>query len=204
MTAAERLRRDLALVSALVPRRARVLDLGCGDGALLAALRVEREARVAGVELDLADVSACIARGVSVVQADIDSGLAGFPDDSFDLVVLSQTLQQVRNPSLVLREMLRVGRTGIISFPNFGNWRARLRLGLRGRMPVSRTLPYQWYETPNIHLTTLTDFRDFCARSGAAIVREIPLAEDSRLPGSLLRAAPNLLAETVVAVVARA
>ncbi|MBE0476463.1 MAG: methionine biosynthesis protein MetW [Coriobacteriia bacterium] len=204
MTAAERLRRDLALVAGIVPPGARVLDLGCGDGALLEAVRETRGAVVRGVELDLAGVGACVARGVSVVQADIDAGLAGFPDGAFDLVVLSQTLQVVRNPALVLREMLRVGERGIISFPNFGNWRVRGYLGLRGRMPVSSSLPYEWYETPNIHLTTVKDFRVFCARNGVRIEREIPLAEDAGLPGALVRIAPNLLAETSIAVVARA
>ena len=202
MTAAERLRRDLALVAALVPHGSRVLDLGCGDGALLEALRDDAGAIVRGVTLDLGDVSRCLARGIDVVQADIDEGLAGFPDDGFDLVILSQTLQVVRNPSLVLREMLRVGESAIVSFPNFGNWRARTHLALRGRMPVSRSLPYEWYDTPNIHLTTVKDFRDFCLRNGARIDREIPLTED--VPQALATAWPNMFATTSVAVLGRA
>lgn len=204
MTAAELLRPDFRLISDLVPHGARVLDLGCGDGRLLEMLRTEREAFVRGVELSVDDVAACLRRGLSVVQADIDEGLAGFADDSFDLVVLSQTVQQTRRPKLVLEEMLRVGRRGIVTFPNFGHWRVRGYLLVKGRMPVSEHIPYQWYDTPNIHLTTIKDFREFCATNGAVIEREVALSSTGEgRPAKVVHFAPNVFAEVGVAVVAR-
>jgi methionine biosynthesis protein MetW len=201
MTAAELLRRDLNRIADLVPAGSRVLDLGCGDGTLLALLRNTRSADVHGVELDLANVAECVRRDIPVVQLDIDEGLSDFADQSFDIVVLSQTLQVVRKPALVLREMLRVGRRGIVSFPNFGHWKPRAYLALRGRMPMSPSIPYSWYDTPNIHHTTVKDFRDFVAANGGHIERELPLAS---LAGGTPREThfwPNLFAETEVAVV---
>lgn len=202
MTATELLRGDLRLISDLVPGGSRVLDLGCGDGVLLAHLRDEKGCFVRGLELTASGISACLGRGISVVQADLDEGLPGYPDASFDIVVLSQTLQVVRRPAFVLREMLRVGRKGIVSFPNFGHWRVRSYLALKGRMPVSRSIPYTWYETPNIHHTTLKDFRDFVAANGGQVELELPLhtVETGARPTRLL---PNLLADTEVAVVSR-
>ncbi len=156
-----------------------------------------------GVELDLGNIAACIARDIPVVQADLDAGLAGFPDDAFDYVILSQTLQVVRKPALVVREMLRVGERGIVSFPNFGHWKVRGYLALRGRMPVSRSIPYSWYDTPNIHHTTIKDFRDFVRENGGELAEEIPLrAADTR--GRVVRVWPNLLADTEIAVIERA
>lgn len=203
MTTAELLRSDLALIADLIPLDSRVLDLGCGDGQLLEFVRDGRGARVNGVELELENVAACIRRDIPVIQADLDDGLAGFPADEFDYVVLSQTLQVVRNPSLVLREMLRVGHRGIVSFPNFGHWRVRSYLALKGRMPVSRAIPYSWYDTPNIHHTTLKDFSEFVATNGGEIERAFPL----RPGGTDVRATrllPNLRADTIVALVRRA
>lgn len=201
MTATELLRRDLALIADLVPEGSRVLDLGCGVGDLLELLRDTRAADVHGIELDLGNIAECVRRDIPVVQLDIDEGLPDFADGSFDVVVLSQTLQVVRKPAFVLREMLRVGARGIISFPNFGNWRARSYLALRGRMPMSRSIPYSWYDTPNIHHTTVKDFREFVAANGGSIERELPLKATSS--GSLRNARlwPNLLAETELAVV---
>ena len=201
MTAAELLRRDLARIADLVPVDSRVLDLGCGDGSLLELLRDTRNADVHGVDLDLGNIAACVARDIPAIQLDIDQGIPGFADQSFDVVVLSQTLQVVRKPALVLREILRVGGRGIISFPNFGNWRARSYLALRGRMPMSRSIPYSWYDTPNIHHTTVKDFREFVAQNGGAIERELPLV--ATRTGALrdVTVWPNLLAETELAVV---
>ncbi|HEY3317678.1 MAG TPA: methionine biosynthesis protein MetW [Coriobacteriia bacterium] len=193
MTAAERLRRDFRRIAEQVPRGARVLDLGCGDGQLLALLREECDAEVRGVELSAEGIAACIARGVPVTMSDLDAGLAGFPDGSFDVVVLSQTLQVVRHPRLVLEEMLRVGGLVLVSFPNFGYWRTRSSLAFRGRMPVNPSIPYSWYDTPNIHHTTIADFRDFAAAVGATVEREIALAG-----GNEVTALPNLRADTAV------
>jgi methionine biosynthesis protein MetW len=193
VTAAEILRRDLVLIAELVPDGARVLDLGCGDGTLLELLRDECGATVRGVELSPEGIAAAIGRGLSVFMGDIDEGLSDFPDGSFDVVVLSQTLQVVRHPRLVLEEMLRVGRRAIVSFPNFAYWRARTSLALRGRMPVNESIPYSWYDTPNIHHTTLKDFRDFARSVGAEVEQEISLAAGRRIT-----ALPNLRADTAV------
>jgi len=202
VTAADLLRADLQLVISLVPQGSRVLDLGCGDGSLIAHLRDERGCDVRGIELAPEEIAAAIARGLSVVQADLDEGLSGYPDSAFDVVVLSQTLQVVRNPALVLREMLRVGSRAIITFPNFGHWKVRGYLALKGRMPVSESIPFSWYDTPNIHHTTLKDFRDFIAANGGEIEREIPLAAGEwRQEIRQVRFMPNLLADTAVAVV---
>lgn len=205
MTAAELLRSDLRLISEMIPPESRVLDLGCGDGSLMAYLRDEKGCTVRGVDLSSPDIANALARGLSVVQIDLDEGLPGYRDDAFDFVVLSQTLQVVRRPAFVLREMLRVGRRGVVTFPNFGHWRVRGYLALRGRMPVSRSIPFTWYNTPNIHHTTITDFRDFVAGNGGAIEREIPLITDVRVGGvRSARLWPNLRADTAVVLVARA
>jgi len=205
VTAVDLLRADLQLVISLVPEGSRVLDLGCSDGALIAHLRDERGCDVRGIELAPEGIAAAIAQGLSVVQSDLDEGLSGYPDGAFDVVVLSQTLQVVRNPALVLREMLRVGSRSIITFPNFGHWKVRGYLALKGRMPVSESIPFSWYDTPNIHHTTLRDFRDFVAANGGEIEREIPLsAGEWRQQIREVKLLPNLLADTSVAVVRKA
>jgi methionine biosynthesis protein MetW len=203
MTPHDLLRADQRLITELVPRGARVLDLGCGDGALLERLRDERGAIVRGVEIDLDDIARCIERDVPVYQGDLDEGLADVPDGRFDVVILSQTLQVVRRPRLVLREMLRVGDRSVVSFPNFGHWRIRAHLAFRGRMPVSDAIPYSWYDTPNIHHTTIADFRDFSADCGAVVEREIAfVGRDDGRP-RLVSALPNLLADEAVFVLRR-
>jgi methionine biosynthesis protein MetW len=205
MTTADLLRGDERLIADLVPQGARVLDLGCGEGVLLERLRDKRGAHVRGVEIDLTKVAACIGRGLPVIQADLDEGLPFFADGSFDVVILSQTMQVVRRPDLVLAEMLRVGKRGVVSFPNFAHWRNRAHLALRGRMPVSPSIPYSWFETPNIHHTTIPDFRDFCAQVGAAVEREVPLVSGSNGdPARVQRVWPNLLADSAVFVVRKA
>ena len=202
MTAADLLRADLQLVISLVAPGSRVLDLGCGDGSLIAHLRDERGCYVRGIEVLPEEIAAAISQGLSVVQADLDEGLAGYPAGAFDYVVLSQTLQVVRNPSLVLREMLRVGTHSIVTFPNFGHWRVRGYLAFKGRMPVSDSIPFSWYDTPNIHHTTLKDFRDFVSANGGVIEQEIPLmAGEWRERVRRVSFAPNLFADTAVAVV---
>ena len=188
------MRPDLAVVADMVPSGSRVLDLGCGDGDLLAELIGARGCRGQGVEVAPEAFHACITRGIPVVQADIDEGLPDFEDASFDVVVLSQTLQATRHPVRVLREMMRVGRVGVVSFPNFGHWRVRAYLGARGRMPVSRSLPYPWHETPNIHLCTLRDFEDLAAGEGLRLADRRLLDIDGRAAPARAERRPNLLA----------
>jgi methionine biosynthesis protein MetW len=185
-------RPDLDAIVRWVPQGARVLDLGCGDGALLRALWQQRQAPGYGVEIDDEKVLACVANDVNVLQVDLESGLSLFADASFDCVILSLTLQAVHRTEGVLREMLRVGREAIVSFPNFGHWSARLQVAM-GRMPVSRTLPYEWYETPNVHHCTVTDFEDLCRRLEIRIRERLVLHEGR--PVSMM---PNLLGSLAV------
>jgi methionine biosynthesis protein MetW len=153
---------DLDLIAAMITPGSRVLDIGCGDGDLLALLETKRNVDGRGVELSQEGVNASVARGLAVVQGDADRDLANYPDGAFDYVILSQTIQATRNPKEVLRAMKRIGRRVIVSFPNFGHWRVRMKLLLTGRMPETRSLGYSWYDTPNIHLCTLLDFAALC------------------------------------------
>lgn len=180
-------RPDFAAIAAWIPEGATVLDLGCGDGSLLRYLKEMRKVRGYGVEISDANIVACIANGVNVIQGDLDSGLSGFETQSFDFVILSQTLQATRYTDVLVREMLRVGREGIVSFPNFGYWRNRLQI-ISGNMPVSEALPYQWYDTPNVHLCTLSDFEAFCAQHEVHILDRRVITDGREV--SLL---PNLL-----------
>ena len=162
------MRPDLALIADHVPAGASVLDVGCGDGELLAALR-DKGCDARGLELDPHNVAECVARGLSVIQGDADTDLAWYPDKAIDYAVLSQTLQTTKRPDLVLDELLRVGRRAIVSFPNFAHWRVRLSLLWAGRMPVTRLLPVAWYETPNIHHLTIDDFRAHVKERGIRV-----------------------------------
>jgi methionine biosynthesis protein MetW len=164
-------RYDFQLIASWIPEKSRVLDLGCGDGDLLAGLAATRGVTGYGVEIDDAHVLASVKNGINVLQDDLESGLNTFEDGSFDFVILSQTLQAMWNVEGVMREMMRVGRQGIVTFPNFGYWRHRLDV-LQGYMPVSKTLPHSWYDTPNIHLCTVKDFEDLCVKVGAEILDE--------------------------------
>ena len=160
---------DLAMVAGLIEPRARVLDVGCGDGALLDLLITDKQIDGRGIEISQRGVNECVARGLSVIQGDADTDLSHYPDQGFDYVILSQTLQATRNPKEVLEQLLRIGRHAIVSFPNFGHWRVRLSLLLRGRMPVTRDLAYSWYDTPNIHFCTIRDFVALCEEIGATV-----------------------------------
>jgi len=167
-------RSDFQAIAAWVGPDSTVLDLGCGDGTLLKYLKETRNARGYGIDIDDANVLACVKNGVNVIQSDLERGLAGFDAGSFDCVILSQTLQAVRRTEEILLEMLRVGREAIVSFPNFGRWDVRLQIAL-GRMPVSPELPYQWYNTPNVHLFTIADFESFCSGHGIRILERVAL-----------------------------
>ncbi len=179
-------------IARLVPQGARVLDLGCGDGALMAYLQAERGCSGYGVEIDDAKVQACLQRGVNVLQFNLDEGLSMFGDDSFDVVLQIDTLQHLRNAETMLRETVRVGKRCIVAFPNFAHWPNRLSV-LRGRMPVTRRLPYQWYDTPNIRVGTYADFELLARRNGLAIEDSFGLQD-----GRELRWQPNLRASTAV------
>lgn len=163
------MRTDLELIHRWVPERAHILDLACGDGTLLAALAHDKSVTGYGLEIDPDGITACIAKGVNVIEQNLDAGLANFEDDSYDLVVMTQALQALRRPDRMLDEMLRVADECIITFPNFAYWRHRVHLGIRGYMPVSKSLPHAWYDTPNIHLSTFNDFEHLCRDKGLSI-----------------------------------
>jgi methionine biosynthesis protein MetW len=156
------MRPDLAIITELVNPGARVLDLGCGEGDLLAYLQENKHVNGYGLEIDADNITTCIDKGVNVIEQDLDAGLTNFADDSFDMVVMTETLQSVRAPVELLDEMLRIGQECIVTFPNFGHWRCRLYLAKNGRMPISEHLPHTWYDTPNIHLCTFLDFEHLC------------------------------------------
>ncbi|AKH38207.1 MULTISPECIES: methionine biosynthesis protein MetW [Nitrosomonas] len=162
-------RPDFATIAAWIRPESRVLDLGCGDGTLLQYLQETLGVHGYGVEIDDANILACLNNGVNVVQSDLESGLSGFESDSFDYVILSQTLQAMRHTEKIIQEMLRAGKEGIVTFPNFGHWKNRLQVSL-GHMPVSQNLPYEWFDTPNVHLCTLSDFEQFCHQHGVHIL----------------------------------
>jgi methionine biosynthesis protein MetW len=171
----EAARLDLLLIAGMVEPGSRVLDIGCGDGTLLALLRENRGVDGRGIELSREGVSACLAKGLPVIQGDADTDLADYPDDAFDYVILSQTIQATRRPRVVLEHLLRIGRRAIVSFPNFGHWRVRGELAFRGRMPVTDNLPEAWYDTPNIHFCTIRDFVALCRLLGARTERAAAL-----------------------------
>ncbi len=186
-------RADFDVVSAWVPEGARVLDLGCGDGALLARLARERNCRGYGVEIDDKAVLAAMKNGVNVIQSNIEGGLAFFGNRSFDIVILSQTLQATRYTEALIKDVLDIGRSAIVTIPNFAHWQVRLQLGIGGRMPVSSRLPYQWYDTPNVHFSSILDFDQFCEDKRIAIERKIVLAGRREI-----KVLPNLRGETAV------
>ena len=163
------LRPDFTIIASWIQPGSKVLDLGCGDGTLLGYLQDTLGVHGYGVEIDDANILACLNNGVNVIQSDLESGLSGFESDSFDYVILSQTLQAMRHTEDIIKEILRVGKEGIVTFPNFGHWKNRLQV-LFGHMPVSQTLPYEWFDTPNIHLCTLNDFEQLCHRHGIHIM----------------------------------
>ncbi len=185
-------RKDLELIAELVPKGSRVLDLGCGNGEFLALLRETRQCTGYGIEIDDANVLACAQRGVNVIQLNLEEGLALFEDQSFDVVLQIETLQHLRNTEKMLRETARVGRIGIVSFPNFAHWPNRLQVAA-GRMPVTRVLPYQWYDTPNIRVGTFADFEVLARKDGLRILDAFGIQA-----GATVRRWPNLRASVAV------
>ena len=186
-------RPDFSIIGEIVQPGSRVLDLGCGEGALLAWLVENKQVLARGVEIEAAQVRKAIARGVSAYQGDIDEGLADYPDKAFDYVILSQTLQETRSPLQVLKEMLRVGRRAIVSFPNFGHWSVRRAMLFTGQAPKTKLFHYDWYNSPNIHFLSINDFEDLCRTSGFPIEKRYFLSGSTRV-GTM----PNLLAQTAV------
>ncbi len=193
------LRPDLAVIAANVAPGSRVLDVGCGDGALMAALRDARQVDARGLEIDAGNVASCVARGLSVMQGDADTDLGDYPDGAFDYAILSQTLQTTKRPDIVLEELLRIGRKAFVSFPNFAHWRVRLSLLWGGRMPVTRLLPVAWYATENIHHVTIDDFRALVAERGVKVEQAWFLSGDA----SISAAAANFRAEHAVFLLSR-
>ena len=190
--AEQRQRADLDAIVRWVGEGSRVLDLGCGDGHLLGRLQRDKRVEGYGIDIDIESVTQCVAGGINVIQSDLERGLSGFGDRAFDHVILSHTLQAMHNTEHIVHEMLRVGREGIVSFPNFGYWRHRWQI-VRGRMPVSDDLPYQWFDTPNIHLCTLRDFELFCQQHGVHILERLVLTDNQPVS-----AVPNLLGATAL------
>ena len=193
------LRPDLAAIADAVPAGARVLDIGCGDGALLAHLRDTKGVDARGIDVSAANVATAVARGLSVVQGDADADLADYPDAAFDMAILSDTLQAMQRPAAVLAELVRIGRRGVVSFPNFGHWRVRGSLAVGGRMPMTKSLPVSWHETPNIHFCTIDDFRALAVTMGLRVESADFLSGGRRRSGALA----NLLAEQAVFVLSR-
>lgn len=191
------MRPDLEIIQQWIEPNSRVLDIGCGDGSLLHYLNETRNVSSIGLEIDEENIEQCIANGVNVVEQDIDEGLSNFESNSFDTVLLAQTLQALHNPHLLIEEMLRIGEKGIVTFPNFGNWKSRLYLASRGRMPVSKYIPHQWYDTPNIHFCTVKDFDVLCREMNLRVLARTVV--DSQHQGSwAVRAWPNLLGEIAI------
>ena len=205
MTAADNgIRYDLRLMASWIPHRARVLGLGCGDGALLDYLKTRKKAVCTGIDIDEDKVARCIERGLTVLQGDINEEVRDYPDNAFDFVILAQTLQQIYDPAPLIREMLRIGRQSVVSFPNFSHWRVRLMLALTGHAPVTPQLPYQWHDTPNIRVITLSDFRRYARQVGFSILKEVAINTDRQdHSGRTVRFWPDLFATYGLFLIAR-
>ncbi len=192
------MRQDLTHIVRWIAPGSRVLDLGCGDGEFLQQLRERLDVRGTGLEIDDGRITTAMGRGLDIIKQNMDEGLGNFLDQSFDTVVLAHALQAVRHPDLVLAEMLRIGRECVVTFPNFGQWRCRLHLGVFGRMPVSRLMPYSWYDTPNIHFCTVRDFEVLCREQGIRILARDMVGGPGGENRLLARLWPNLFATTAI------
>ncbi len=191
------MRQDLTHIQRWIAPGSRVLDLGCGNGEFLELLRDQRDVDGTGLEIDADNINEAVGRGLNIIEQNMDSGLSNFPDDSFDTVVMAHALQAVHFPDKVLDEMLRIGRECIVTFPNFGHWRCRWYLSTRGRMPVSKFMPYTWYDTPNIHFCTVRDFEALCREKGIKILARDMVGNTNREP-LLATLWPNLFALTAI------
>jgi methionine biosynthesis protein MetW len=191
------MRPDLEIIQHWITPESKVLDLGCGDGSLLQYLKQTKNVIDIGLEIDAENINQCLGRGVNVIEQNIDQGLANFQSDSFDTVLLTQTLQALSNPDLLIDEMLRIGKNGIVTFPNFGNWKSRLYLLGRGRMPVSKFMPYQWYDTPNIHFCTVKDFDNLCIEKNIKVLTRT-VVDSSHQGAWYINMWPNWLGEIAI------
>lgn len=194
---------NYSIISEIIENDSRVLDLGCGSGELLKLLKEKKNVSGRGIEINQQNVIKCIEKGISVFQGDLDEGLAEYSDKSYDYVILNQTLQWTKRPDYVMDEMLRVGKKGVVSFPNFAYWRVRFQLFFGGFMPKSNILPFDWYNTPNIHLLTIKDFRRFCRERNIKILDEIDMSKAFVKKGSLNKVLSNFFAEEVIFIVTR-
>ncbi len=188
------MRSDLKLLTRWIEQGERVLDLGCGDGSLLAHLKDEKNITGYGMEIDTQNILKCVERNVEVIHQNLNEGLAYIDDKSFDTVIMTQSLQQTERPDLVLKEMMRIGRRGIVTFPNFGHWTTRIYLGLRGEMPMSDVMPFRWYNTPNIHFFTFKDFEILCKEQGIRIIKRTVVDNDHE-ENWKINLMPNILGE---------
>lgn len=191
------MRLDLDVIENWIAPQSRVLDLGCGDGTLLLNLKNRKQVTGVGIEISPKKFNLCIEKGLSVIEQDLDKGLSNFADDSFDVVVMSQTLQAMDRPDFVLKETLRIGKESIVAFPNFGHWYCRMHLSMKGRMPVSRFMPYSWYDTPNIHFCTIKDFEMLCKELKIKILDKALTTASNQLDG-VAKLWPNMLATTAI------
>jgi len=193
-----KLRSDLLIISDLIGKNTSVLDLGCGNGNLLHLLKAEKDIYACGLEISQDKILECVNKGVPVIHSDLNDGLSEFSDSSFDFVILSQTIQAVHRPDKLLEDMVRVGKKGIVSFLNIGYFASRFQLTLMGKMPITDDLPDQWYDTPNIHLATICDFRSLCKKKGLKIIEEIPFGGEWNI---LAKRWPNMFAPTCVFII---
>ena len=197
------LRLNYNIITELIEKNAKVLDLGCGDGTLLRQLIDEKQVRGVGVEIDQNSVITAIEKGLSIIQGNIDEGLKGFTDKEYDWVILNQTVQSTDKPDFVIEEMLRVGKKVVVSFPNFAYWRVRFYLFFNGKMPKSKVLPFEWYNTPNIHLLTVNDFYEFCKKRNINILQSVYLTRAKARHNVLIRTISNFFTEEVIFVINR-